>query len=358
GLNRDVDKAYEITRDDEHRTDVYVTKSSLEAVSQPVDTAKQWVNQFLAYNETARQNYEEASRGLTRAVNKIESTLGRKMDAGTASLMGADFAENTLDSLLQGGMTRSQAMKTMADPDFQETVVAEIARLAGIDLNPVEGLDKTLQTDNKPNSPGALELASTSVTASNAEKLTVAQDTLRSMASIEQYIQEHPEQQEAVSVLVAVAQGPKGLVQLAVYNAVSETPLGEALNQKIAEYSGALGKQVADSIEGIALNEKDSFEGSLIGGGQFMAAILTGVVQGRKSKADRNSVSVKQSESSSGRNEKPSKVEEGEVGTYGENAPRSVGDGLTPDHIPSFAAVKDALRRQGVELSDSELKAL
>ncbi|WP_226439947.1 hypothetical protein, partial [Pseudomonas sp. MWU16-30316] len=141
-------------------------------------------------------------------------------------------------------------------------------------------------------------------------------------------------------------------------NAVSETPLGEALNQKIAEYSGALGKQVADSIEGIALNEKDSFEGSLIGGGQFMAAILTGVVQGRKPKADRTSVSVKQSESSSGRNEKLSKVEEGEVGTYGETAPRSVGDGLTPDHIPSFAAVKDALRRQGVELSDSELKAL
>ncbi|RMP00165.1 hypothetical protein ALQ30_200481 [Pseudomonas syringae pv. persicae] len=41
GLNRDVDKAYEITRDDEHRTDVYVTKSSLEAASQPIVTATQ-----------------------------------------------------------------------------------------------------------------------------------------------------------------------------------------------------------------------------------------------------------------------------------------------------------------------------
>nr|WP_249721845.1 hemagglutinin repeat-containing protein [Pseudomonas syringae] len=358
GLNRDVDKAYEITRDDEHRTDLYVTKSSLEAASQPIVTATQWANQLLTYNTTAKQNYEEATRGLTRAVNKIESTLGRKMDAGAASLMGADFAENTMDLLLQGGMTRSQAMNTMADPAFQEKVVAEIARLAGIDLTSVGALDQTLQTDNKPNSPGSIELPATPVNASDAEKLTAAQDTLRSMASINQYIQEHPDQQEAVSVLVAVAQGPKGLVQLAVFNAVSETPLGEALNQKIAEYSGALGKQLADSIEGIALNEKDSFEGSLIGGGQFMAAILTGVVQGRKPKADRTSVSLKQSESSSGRNEKPSKVEEGEVGTYGETAPRSVGDGLTPDHIPSFAAVKDALRRQGVELSDSELKAL
>ncbi|MCF5471035.1 hypothetical protein, partial [Pseudomonas syringae] len=67
--------------------------------------------------------------------------------------MGADFAENTMDSLLQGGMTRDQAMKTLADAKFQENVVAEIARLAGIDLNPVEDLDKTLQEDKRPTSP-------------------------------------------------------------------------------------------------------------------------------------------------------------------------------------------------------------
>ncbi|MDC6493869.1 hypothetical protein LN426_25305 [Pseudomonas syringae] len=42
GLNRDVDKAYEITRDDEDRTDLYVTKSSLEAVASPKETLDQW----------------------------------------------------------------------------------------------------------------------------------------------------------------------------------------------------------------------------------------------------------------------------------------------------------------------------
>ncbi|WP_162276119.1 hypothetical protein [Pseudomonas poae] len=52
------------------------------------------------------------------------------------------------------------------------------------------------------------------------------------------------------------------------------------------------------------------------------------------------------------------KVAEGEVGTYGSTAPRSVGDGLTLDHIPSFAAVKESLRQMGVELTDVELKAL
>ncbi|MCH5517361.1 polymorphic toxin type 24 domain-containing protein, partial [Pseudomonas syringae] len=292
GLNRDVDKAYEITRDDEHRTDLYVTKSSLEAASQPIVTATQWANQLLTYNETAKQNYEEATRGLTRAVNKIESTLGRKMDAGAASLMGADFAENTMDSLLQGGMTRSQAMNTMADPAFQEKVVAEIARLAGIDLTSVGALDQTLQTDNKPNSPGSIELPATPVNASDAEKLTAAQDTLRSMASINQYIQEHPDQQEAVSVLVAVAQGPKGLVQLAVFNAVSETPLGQNIGQRLAEYVEVLGEQVANAMEGETINKDDNTGAYLIGGGVLTAGILTGMLASGKSVAKSRTISA------------------------------------------------------------------
>ena len=292
GLNRDVDKAYEITRDDEDRTDLYVTKSSLEAASQPIVTATQWANQLLTYNTTAKQNYEEATRGLTRAVNKIESTLGRKMDAGAASLMGADFAENTMDSLLQGGMTRSQAMNTMADPAFQEKVVAEIARLAGIDLTSVGALDQTLQTDNKPNSPGSIELPATPVNASDAEKLTAAQDTLRSMASINQYIQEHPDQQEAVSVLVAVAQGPKGLVQLAVFNAVSETPLGQNIGQRLAEYGEVLGEQVANAMEGEKINKDDNTGAYLIGGGVLTAGILTGMLVSGKSVAKSRTISA------------------------------------------------------------------
>lgn len=44
GLNRDVSKAYEVTKDKEERTDLYVSKSSLEAVSDPVVTLEQWKN--------------------------------------------------------------------------------------------------------------------------------------------------------------------------------------------------------------------------------------------------------------------------------------------------------------------------
>jgi len=42
GLNRDVSKAYEVTKDKDDRTDLYVSKSSVEAVSDPVVTLEQW----------------------------------------------------------------------------------------------------------------------------------------------------------------------------------------------------------------------------------------------------------------------------------------------------------------------------
>ncbi len=42
GLNRDVDKAYDITRDEESRTDLYVSSSSLEAVANPSATLEEW----------------------------------------------------------------------------------------------------------------------------------------------------------------------------------------------------------------------------------------------------------------------------------------------------------------------------
>ncbi|QEM80900.2 DUF637 domain-containing protein [Halomonas binhaiensis] len=51
-------------------------------------------------------------------------------------------------------------------------------------------------------------------------------------------------------------------------------------------------------------------------------------------------------------------VEEGEVGPYGDLASRSVKDGMTPDHIPSFAATKQAVSDAELDLSDAQLRAL
>ncbi len=62
GLNRDVSKAYEVTKDKEERTDLYVSKSSLEAVSDPVVTLEQWKNALANYDESAKGNLEMLQR--------------------------------------------------------------------------------------------------------------------------------------------------------------------------------------------------------------------------------------------------------------------------------------------------------
>ncbi|WP_160320700.1 hypothetical protein, partial [Pseudomonas syringae group genomosp. 3] len=63
---------------------------------------------------------------------------------------------------------------------------------------------------------------------------------------------------------------------------VSETPLGQSLGQKLAEYSDALGEQVASAMEGKPLNKDDNSELYLIGGGGLAAGLLTGVLASGK----------------------------------------------------------------------------
>ncbi|WP_445179369.1 hemagglutinin repeat-containing protein [Pseudomonas sp. McL0111] len=53
GLNRDVGKAYEVTRDDEHRTDLYVSSASISAVMNPEKTFNQWVENVEKYGENS-----------------------------------------------------------------------------------------------------------------------------------------------------------------------------------------------------------------------------------------------------------------------------------------------------------------
>ena len=53
GLNRDVSLAYEITKDKEKRTDLYVSQSSLESVNHPIQTLNQWKEGMKNYGKNA-----------------------------------------------------------------------------------------------------------------------------------------------------------------------------------------------------------------------------------------------------------------------------------------------------------------
>jgi len=78
---------------------------------------------------------------------------------------------------------------------------------------------------------------------------------------------------------------------------VAKTPVGKAFEDQVAQYSDLLGKAVADSLEGMTLDERNEFENSLVGGGKLITSVLTGAVPGRRVHGDRKTVSVEKSPS-------------------------------------------------------------
>ena len=55
GMNRDVNKAYEITKDEESRTDLYASSSSLGAVASPKKAYEKWKKSVELYGEKSRE---------------------------------------------------------------------------------------------------------------------------------------------------------------------------------------------------------------------------------------------------------------------------------------------------------------
>ncbi|MDP9525041.1 hemagglutinin repeat-containing protein [Pseudomonas protegens] len=61
GLNRDVSKAYEITKDEESRTDLYASSSSIGAVASPKKAYEQWKKSVELYGEKSRETMVKLS---------------------------------------------------------------------------------------------------------------------------------------------------------------------------------------------------------------------------------------------------------------------------------------------------------
>ena len=72
GLNRDVNRAYELTGDHEERTDLYVSGSSIDAVSNPLATYNQWKVQLSNYGDNAKKAEEKAEKLIGKAEETVQ----------------------------------------------------------------------------------------------------------------------------------------------------------------------------------------------------------------------------------------------------------------------------------------------
>lgn len=81
--------------------------------------------------------------------------------------------------------------------------------------------------------------------------------------------------------VMAAAQGPKGVAQFIVMQALAGTEAGQTISANIDKTKAAIGKKVAEVIEGTELNPDFESDSYIIGGGKLIASIMTGVMPGK-----------------------------------------------------------------------------
>jgi len=124
GLNRNVSKAYEITKDDEERTDLYVTKSSIEAVAAPLQTLEQWKKSL---SETV------SKEGLKKDLYKAEAFINKTVEV--AGQIGASIRAQ------QVGMEAVPPVLTTHLDDEKALLITKNFVRRGLDPKQLEKLD-------------------------------------------------------------------------------------------------------------------------------------------------------------------------------------------------------------------------
>ncbi|MGI4837065.1 MAG: hemagglutinin repeat-containing protein [Janthinobacterium lividum] len=364
GLNRDVGKAYQITKDDEHRTDLYVTKSSVDAVLDVPGTLQQWEGYAKNYGSAQVEELKGNSKQIWDEVQAQTLTIDQVPESAVARF-GKENALAFAKNLARAGM----------DPDVLDSmdpaVLDQLAAWGKLAAN----YGKV--GDNTPSGTGSS--ASQDTTAAGSEVLapttvegqapTLGTVFLYGTSDFLKYMDTLAPEQMQITMLgmQAMMGGPAKAAVSAVGNALLEAFLGD----KIREYKEALAIKAVAGLTGDSENDvrtendaakafhADPETGKLLQldgsegvvAAEFLIDLVAGGVKSLTMKAAGKVFSV------SSIRPKTS-VNEGEVGSYGATAPRSVRDGLTPDHVPSFAAVKEALRREGIDLPDAEIREI
>jgi filamentous hemagglutinin len=266
GLNRDVDKGYEITRDKESRTDLYVSKSSLEAVADPSGTLMAWANKIENYADATQGSFEAALSLITGPVNVVGQAWNN-LQAQRVSLdevpatarkdLGDDLALNIAKNLVRNG-GKPGDINNLKPEDVAvirkyAKVFAEFAKCSDSggcgtdsdkpgnpDVNKYRDNDKnnltTLLKDLRPGTPGGKLLAET-------ERLQSFMDGLPK------------EQAQLLALGIQAAMGPAKMALGLAGNVL----IAKLFGDKIDAAKEAISKGIASELSG---EDKDRLEHS------------------------------------------------------------------------------------------------
>jgi len=141
GLNRDLNQAYEVTRDEEHRTDLYVSSSSVKAVMNPKQTLEKWKMDVEKYGENSLEALNSLTDLLFGAVNILS---GRGFEAADQVTLLRVFVRK-LNSKSEGAraVAVNAAIKNMTNGDNSpetQALIDRITQIAGSDPDKALGM--------------------------------------------------------------------------------------------------------------------------------------------------------------------------------------------------------------------------
>nr|WP_283094061.1 hemagglutinin repeat-containing protein [Pseudomonas sp. MWU12-2345] len=269
GLNRDVGKAYDITRDRESLTDLYASNSSIDAISHPVVTTKEWAKSFTEYDQNAKDNFALLGRVVEDQLDKFRSP---GPGDGAIAAGGEQIAEEAMSALLEAGYRRKDARELLEDKDFQTQVLQMLKELNSSPGTSAEKVNQVQQDLIEKNIQVTL-------------RVTNAELALDKVSAINKYMTDNPQNREAVELIMAASQGPKGVILLVAQRALGETDLMKGLAQLQGDLQAYTGRLLAEKIEGKDLDPDVNLDAFRLGGGTLMAGVLIGMATASTNKS-------------------------------------------------------------------------
>ena len=136
GLNRDVNKAYEVTKDEEHRTDLYVSSSSIDAVRHPLATLDKWEKSVTDFTKNQKDQAAQIALILGSIDNVWNDIQAQHVNADDVSKnfiekFGEKRALTITKNLVRAGLD-PELLETL-DPKIVQALVDFEAQAAAYD---------------------------------------------------------------------------------------------------------------------------------------------------------------------------------------------------------------------------------
>ncbi|WLG89155.1 hemagglutinin repeat-containing protein [Pseudomonas cucumis] len=265
GLNRDPARAYEITRDEEHRTDLYVSSSSVKSVLEPITTITRWGNGVINYSDTAKANFNEVALVIG---NQIDRMQFEGVGKGAVAAGGEEIAEQALSALVEAGYSRKDARAMLEDSKFQSQVLAQLKQLDDLSKEQSEKV-AAVKADLLNKGEKIIDV--------KGPPITNAKLALDRVSDINKYLKENPDKVQAVELILAASQGPKGMIMYAAQKVLGDISFIQSLDVLRSELEAKVGRQIAEGIEGPTLYKNSQYTDWRLGGGSLMASVLLGL---------------------------------------------------------------------------------